>query len=143
MAVELCPSSRLKELLGDCLLYGSATVELDDSTFNGSLIALYFVPLSIDPVKTDDRDLRDLYKTVNENEKTLSVVQICYPDTADDRKCFDELTNNVPWHSVLYEHVEKRVNTIKTKYKTFYKNVRQNLKSKHISKIITEQTLDS
>jgi len=109
MAVELCLSSRLTELLGDRLLYGSATVELNESTFNGSLIALYFVPLGSEIVPTDDRALRDLYKTVNENEKTLNIIQICYPDLADDRKYFDELTNDVPWHSVLYEYAEKRV----------------------------------
>jgi len=109
MAVEICLSSRLTELLGDRLLYGSATVELNESTFNGSLIALYFVPLGSETVTTDDRALRDLYKTVNENENTLNIIQICYPDLADDRKYFDELTNDVPWHSVLYEYAEKRV----------------------------------
>jgi len=109
MAVELCPSSRLTELLGDRLLYGSATVELNESTFNGTLIALYFVPLCSETVRTDDRALRDLYKTVNESEKTLNIIQICYPDLVDDRKYFDELTNDVPWHSVLYEYAEKRV----------------------------------
>lgn len=109
MAVELCLSSRLTELFGDRLLYGSATVELNESTFNGSLIALYFVPLGSESVTTDNQTLRDLYKTVNENEKTLDIIQICYPDLADDRKHFDELTNDVPWHSVLYEYAEKRV----------------------------------
>lgn len=110
MAVELCLSSRLIELFGDRLLYDSTTVELNESTFNSSsLIALYFVPLSNETIQTNDRALRDLYKTVNENEKTLSIIQICYPDTAVDRKYFDELTNNVPWHSVLYENAEKRV----------------------------------
>ncbi|XP_022180974.1 uncharacterized protein LOC111041122 [Myzus persicae] len=119
MAVELCLSSRLTELLGDRLLYGSATVELNESTFNGSLIALYFVPLGSETVTTDDRALRDLYKTVNENEKTLNIIQICYPDLADDRKYFDELTNDVPWHSVLYEYAEKRVSIKIKKYKNF------------------------
>jgi len=109
MAVELCLSSRLTELLGDRLLYGSETVELNESMFNGSLIALYFVPLGSETVATDDRALRDLYKTVNENEKTLNIIQICYPDLSDDRRYFDELTSDVPWHSVLYEHAEKRV----------------------------------
>lgn len=109
MAVELCLSTRLTELLGDRLLYGSETVELNESTFNGSLIALYFVPLGSETVTTYDRALRDLYKTVNEKEKTLNIIQICYPDLADDRKYFDELTNDVPWHSVLYEYAEKRV----------------------------------
>lgn len=110
MAVEPClSSSRLVELLGDRLLYGSTTVELNELTFGGSLIALYFVPLGHETVPTDDRALRDLYKTVNENEKTLGVVQICYPDAAVDRKHFDELTADVPWHSVLYENAEKRV----------------------------------
>lgn len=108
MAVELCQSSRLTELLGDRLLYGSTTVELNDSTFNGTLIALYFVPLGNETVQ-DDQALRDLYKTVNENENTLNIVQICYPDVTDERKYFDESTKNVPWHSVLYEYTEKRV----------------------------------
>lgn len=111
MAVELCLSSRLTELLGDRLLYGSTTVELNDSTFNGSLIALYFVPLGSETVMADDRALRDLYKTVNENEETLNIIQICYPDLGDERKYFDELTNDVPWHSVLYEYAEKRVSS--------------------------------
>lgn len=109
MAVELCQSSRLNELLGERLLCGSTTVELNESTFDGALIALYFVPLSNETVQTDDRSLRDLYRTVNENERKLNIIQICYPDTAEDRKKFDELTNTVPWHSVLFEHVEKRV----------------------------------
>lgn len=109
MAVELCLSSRLTELLGDRLLYGSETVELNESMFNGSLIALYFVPLGSKTVATDNRALRDLYKTVNENEKTLNIIQICYPDLSDDRSYFDELTSDVPWYSILYEHAEKRV----------------------------------
>lgn len=109
MAVELCLSSRLIELLGDRLAYGSTTVELNESTFNGALIALYFVPLGNEIVQMDDRALRDLYKTANENEKALDIIQICYPDTVDDRKDFDKLTSNVPWHSVLYEYAEKRV----------------------------------
>lgn len=107
MAVELCQSSRLTELLGDRLSYGSTTVELNDSTFNGTLIALYFVPLSNETVQ-NDQALRDLYKTVNENEKTLNIVQICYPDITDERKYFDELTKNIPWHLVLHEYAEKR-----------------------------------
>lgn len=109
MAVELCLSSRLTDLLGDRLLYGSETVELNESMFNGSLIALYFVPLGSETVATDNRALRDLYKTVNENEKTLNIIQICYPDLSDDRRYFDELTSDVPWHSVLYEQAEKRI----------------------------------
>lgn len=108
MAVELCLSSRLIELLGDRLLHGSTTVELNETTFNDTLIALYFVPIGNETIQ-DDRALRDLYKTVNETKKTLNIVQICYPDITDDRKYFDELTNNLPWHSVLYEHAEKRV----------------------------------
>jgi hypothetical protein len=108
MAVESC-LSRLTELLGDRLLFGSTTVQLNESTFNGSLIALYFVPLGDEIASIDDQALRDLYKTVNENEKKLDIIQICYPDTIDDRKCFDELTKSVPWHTVLYEYVEKRV----------------------------------
>jgi len=109
MAVELCPSSRLIELLGDRLLHGSTTVEVNGSTFDDSLIALYFVPLDSDAVQTYDRDLRNLYKTVNEKIKTLNIIQICYPTSVDDRKCFEKLTNDVPWHSVLYEHLEKRI----------------------------------
>lgn len=109
MAVELCLSSRLIELLGDHLAYGSTTVELNESTFDGSLLALYFVPLGNETVQTDDQAVRDLYKTANEKEKTLDIIQICYPDTIDDRKDFDRLTSSVPWHSVLYEHVERRV----------------------------------
>lgn len=109
MAVESCHSSRLTELFGDRLLYGSTTVELNESTFNDSLIALYFVPLSNETVLTDHQALIDLYKTANENKRTLSIIQICYPNTFDDRRNFDELTNCVPWHSVLYECVEKRV----------------------------------
>lgn len=111
MAVELCRSTRLIELFGDRLLYGSTTVELNESTFDGSLIALYFVPLSDDEtnVQNDDRAVRELYRTANETEKTLDIVQICYPDTAADRKRFNESTDSVPWHSILYEHVEKRV----------------------------------
>lgn len=110
MAVKLCLPSRLIELFGDRLLHGSTTVELNESTFNGSLIALYFVPLRNETaVSTDHQALSDLYKTVNENDRTLNIIQICYPDTVDDRKYYDEMTNCVPWHSVLYEHVEKRV----------------------------------
>lgn len=120
MAVELCLSSRLIELLGDHLAYGSTTVELNESTFDGSLIALYFVPLGNEIAQTDDRALRDLYKTANENEKTLDIIQICYPDTIDDRKDFDKLTSSIPWHSVLYEHVEKRVSQTKSSYYIIY-----------------------
>lgn len=109
MAVKICLTSRLIELFGDRLLYDSTTVELNESTFNGSLIALYFVPLGNATISPDHQALSNLYKTANENEKTLNIIQICYPDTVDDRKYFDELTNCVPWHSVLYEHVEKRV----------------------------------
>lgn len=113
MAVEICLSSRLTELLGDRLLFGSTTVQLNESTFNGSLIALYFVPLGSETASVDDlQALRDLYKTVNENEKKLDIIQICYPETIDDRKYFDELTKSVPWHTVLYEYVEKRVSYI-------------------------------
>jgi len=114
MAVELCLSSRLVELFGDRLAYGSTTVELNESTFNdASLTALYFVPSGNDDetpaVQTQGRALRDLYKTVNETEKTLNIIQVCYPDKSDERKDYDELTNNVPWHSVLYDYAEKRV----------------------------------
>lgn len=113
MAVKICLSSRLTELLGDRLLFGSTTVQLNESTFNGSLIALYFVPLGSETASVDDlQALRDLYKTVNENEKKLDIIQICYPETIDDRKYFDELTKSVPWHTVLYEYVEKRVSYI-------------------------------
>lgn len=115
MAVELCPSSRLTELLGDRLLYGSTTVRLDRTTFGrGALIGLYFVPLGDDRgAQTDDRRLRDLYGTANETEKTLEIVQVSYPDTTDDRKRFDESTSDVPWHSVIYENAEKRVSNKK------------------------------
>lgn len=111
MAVESCRLARLIELFGDRLLHGSTTVDLDESTFDGSLIALYFVPLNdTDDARTDDRAVRELYRTANDTEKTLDIVQICYPDdTAADRKRFNESTDGVPWHSVLYEHAEKRV----------------------------------
>lgn len=97
-------------------------MELDESTFDGRLTALYFVPSS-----SGDRDettaaaaatttethgralLRDLYRTANETEKTLEIVQICYPDKSDERKDYDELTDGVPWHSVPYDHAERRV----------------------------------
>jgi len=111
MAVELCLSSRLVELLGDRLAYGSTTVELDESTFDGSLTALYFVPSGdgTAAVQTHARALRDLYEAANETGKTLNIIQICYPDKSDDRKDYDELTDSVPWHSVLYDYAEKRV----------------------------------
>lgn len=109
MAVESCLSSRLREFIGGRLLHGSTTVEFAESTFTDSLIALYFIPLGNATVQTNDQALRDLYRTVNETEKTLNIIQVCYPDTVNDRKYFDELTNSVPWHSVLYEEEEKRV----------------------------------
>lgn len=118
MAVESCISSRLKELLGDRLLHGSTIVEITESMFNDSIIALYFVPLGNETIQTDNKALRDLYNNVNEVKETLNIIQVCYPDTVDDRKHFDTLTNDVPWHSVLYEQVEKRV-SYKCKYLIF------------------------
>lgn len=106
------PLPRLAQLLGDRLLHGPTTVPVDETTFRGALIALYFVPLqaSVPSATAGDRDLRDLYRAVNETERTLDIVQISYPDNAaDDRKRFDETTDGVPWHTVPYERAEHRV----------------------------------
>ncbi|XP_025412967.1 nucleoredoxin-like [Sipha flava] len=139
MAVESC-LSRLTELLGDRLLFGSTTVQLNESTFNGSLIALYFVPLGDEIASIDDQALRDLYKTVNENEKKLDIIQICYPDTIDDRKCFDELTKSVPWHTVLYEYVEKRIR-LRHKYRVENAEHLLILNDNHLEKVHTRNGL--
>ncbi|XP_050436944.1 nucleoredoxin-like [Adelges cooleyi] len=139
MAVE-SRAKRLKELFGDRLLHRSTTVSLDETTFSGSLIALYFVPIGSDRQQRDDQALRDLYDSANGVYKTLDIVQICYPDAVDDRERFDEMTNDVPWHAVLYDYTERRIR-LRHKYNVGISETQVILNDDRLEKIYTKNCL--